>query len=81
MALFERGIDLVPDFIANPGGIIAAFVEMTAGAGVDKVRLAKETTEQKISENVARMCQVVQAIGVEPSKAGMYLALKAVFKE
>ena len=38
--LHSRGIALVPDFIANAGGVIAAFVELTSNAA-DKASEAK----------------------------------------
>lgn len=76
-ALHERGIKLVPDFIANPGGIIAAFVELTS-LTEDKVSEAKQFTESKIRENVGRLWDLVEAQGVEPQRAGMFMALSAI---
>ncbi len=86
--LHEHGIKLVPDFIANPGGIVAAFVELTSTADPEEnvksrvnVSEAKRMTVDNVSKNVREMCRLVQEHGVEPSDAGMYLALSAIFKD
>lgn len=76
--LMEKGISVVPDFLANPGGIIAAFVELTSDSD-DKVQEAKDYTIEKITNNVKRMCELVDQFGVEPIHAGQYLALSNIF--
>lgn len=80
-----REIFLVPDFIANPGGIVAAFVEMTSKATVEenvrtrrKVQEAKELTTAKITDNVQMMYSLAKEFDVEPAKAGRYLALRNI---
>ena len=78
LALHDRGIMLIPDFIANPGGIIAAFVELTHEAG-DKVAAAKAMTIAKITENVGRVVDLACLHNVAPVQAGMYLALSRIF--
>lgn len=77
--LFERGITVIPDFIANPGGIIAAYVELTSPLR-DKAEEAKKLTRQKIPANVHAMMKMADQYGVEPPHAGLYMALKAIFK-
>lgn len=76
--LFDRNIQLVPDFIANPGGVIAAFVELTSDSA-DKVTEAKSMTIEKIDDNVRDMLALVDKYDVEPVHAGMYLALNRIF--
>ncbi len=76
--LMEKGIHVVPDFIANPGGIIAAFVELTSRAD-NKVAEAKAYTIAKITENVNSLIDLVNRFGVEPVHAGQYLALSNIF--
>ena len=44
--LFDNGILVAPDILANPGGIIAAFVEMTSDSN-NKAKEAMEMTEKK----------------------------------
>jgi glutamate dehydrogenase (NAD(P)+) len=72
--LHRRGVLLVPDFIANPGGAIAAFVELTS-AGADKAGEAKALAREKIAGNVRAMLDLVRRHGCEPQQAALYLAL------
>ena len=72
--LHWRGVPLVPDFIANPGGAIAAFVELTSGSD-DKVGEAKRMTREKITANVRAMFELAARCGAEPQEAGLYMAL------
>jgi glutamate dehydrogenase/leucine dehydrogenase len=76
--LHARNILLVPDFIANAGGIIAAFVELTSNAP-DKVKEAKDTTIARISANVRQMLKIAKEYDVETVHAGQYMALSNIF--
>jgi glutamate dehydrogenase (NAD(P)+) len=76
-SLHRRAIALVPDFIANPGGAIAAFVELTS-EGTDKVAQAKRLAREKIAANVRALFELAQRYGCEPQDAGMYLALTRI---
>jgi glutamate dehydrogenase (NAD(P)+) len=80
---FGRGIQVIPDFIANPGGVIAAFVEMTSPLTPEenlktrgKVHAAKKLTEEKIEQNVGKMIELAESLGIAPYRTGRYLALK-----
>ncbi|MEO8009678.1 MAG: Glu/Leu/Phe/Val dehydrogenase, partial [Betaproteobacteria bacterium] len=75
--LYERGIALVPDFIANPGGAIAAFVELTSN-GTDKVAEAQRMTREKIAANVRALFAIAQRCEAEPQHAGLYIALRRI---
>lgn len=75
--LHKRGIRVIPDFIANPGGIIAAFVELTSKSE-SKAEEAKTLTRSKIADNVRKMWELVEQYDTEPQNAGMYMALKAI---
>jgi glutamate dehydrogenase (NAD(P)+) len=84
--LFERTIDVIPDFIANPGGIIAAFIELTSDLTPEEnaktrgnVIKAKEYTREKISENVEKVFDLVDSLHVEPAQAGRFIALQNMF--
>jgi len=76
--LFEKKINIVPDFIANPGGVIAAFVELTS-KGDDKAREAMDYTIEKITANVKRLHHLCETYGVEPVHAGQFIALSNIF--
>ncbi len=85
--LWNRGVTVIPDFIANPGGIIAAFVEMASGITPEEnvrtrhnVNEAKRLTTEKIRGNVAQVLTIAKDLHVEPVQAARYLALKNVFK-
>jgi glutamate dehydrogenase (NAD(P)+) len=85
-ALHERGVLVVPDFIANAGGVIAAYVEMVSTVDNEenartraKVSEAKTVTRTKIAENVRQMMDLVSRYGVEPVEASRYIAFKRIF--
>jgi glutamate dehydrogenase (NAD(P)+) len=75
--LHRRGIPLVPDFIANPGGAIAAFVELASNSA-DKVAQAKSLTRDKIAANVRQLFEISERYDCEPQHAAMYLALSRI---
>ncbi len=84
-ALFKQGVHIVPDFIANPGGVIAAYVELTSDVSAKenaktmaKVNEAKDMTEQKISKNVRAMVDIMDRYDVSAVDAGTYLALSRI---
>ncbi len=82
--LFERGIINIPDFIANPGGVIAAYVEMLSeiepipGGAAAKVERAKSFTRERITANVRRTIELSASMRVSPALAGRYVALKNI---
>jgi glutamate dehydrogenase (NAD(P)+) len=76
-SLHRRGIALVPDFIANPGGAIAAFVELTS-TSADKVGEAKRLTREKIAANVRTVFEIAGRYDCEPQHAAMYMALARI---
>ncbi|HTT36415.1 MAG TPA: Glu/Leu/Phe/Val dehydrogenase dimerization domain-containing protein [Burkholderiales bacterium] len=75
--LTRRGVPLVPDFIANSGGIIAAFVELTSTAS-DKVDEAKALTRQKIAANVREMFEIARRCQAQPQHVALYMALTRI---
>ncbi|MGE4313162.1 MAG: Glu/Leu/Phe/Val dehydrogenase [Pseudobdellovibrionaceae bacterium] len=77
--LEKRGITVIPDFIANSGGIIAAFVEMTSSSE-NKCLEAKTLTEQKIAENVRLVLACAAKHGVSSRQAALYITYKRIFQ-
>ena len=73
----ELGIYLVPDFIANSGGVIAAFVELTSKAS-KKADEAKAMTREKIAANVREMYALADRYAAAPQDAGMFIALSKI---
>lgn len=85
--LHENGITVIPDFIANPGGIIAAYVEMTSPISIEKnfktrakVEHAKAETIKRITENVRAMMTLVRSLDIEPARAGRFMALQNLIR-
>jgi glutamate dehydrogenase (NAD(P)+) len=76
-SLHRRGIPLVPDFIANPGGVIAAFVELTSESP-NKAEEAKALTRDKITANVRKLFEIAERYHADPQDAGMYMALTKI---
>ena len=83
--LYSKGVQLIPDFIANCGGIIAAFVELTSKVSAQenirtraKVNEAKAVTRAKIKENISRIASYSESFGVPFRDAGLYVALNSI---
>lgn len=73
----ELGIYLTPDFIANSGGVIAAFVELTSKSS-KKADEAKAMTREKIAANVREMYALADRYAAAPQDAGLYTALSKI---
>lgn len=72
--LHRRGVLVVPDFIANAGGVICASVEYHGGTEV----AAFEQIAQKIKQNTEAVLSRSQHDGVEPRSAAVELARERV---
>jgi glutamate dehydrogenase/leucine dehydrogenase len=68
--LHRRGILVVPDFIANAGGVICAAVEYHDGSEAT----AFEQIAQKIQHNTEVVLARSQRDGIEPRRAALELA-------
>jgi glutamate dehydrogenase (NAD(P)+) len=69
-SLHERGVLIVPDFIANAGGVICASVEYHGGSETQ----AFQTIEEKIRANTEAVLQESKRRGVLPRAAAVDLA-------
>ena len=78
--LFKKGIQVVPDILANAGGIIAAYVEMTSDAD-DKAEEAMELTRIRVATNVRDMMALVKETSVSPDQVADYMTYKNILKE
>jgi glutamate dehydrogenase (NAD(P)+) len=70
--LHERGVILVPDFIANAGGVICAAVELAGGTASQ----AFATIEEKIRANTRAVLERSRSEGVLPRAAAEELAME-----
>lgn len=84
---FKRGVQHVPDFIANSGGIIAAFIELTSQVSDEenaktrhKVAEAKNFTKSTIKKNVEKIVGIATKYKVSMRDAGLFIAMDAVLK-
>lgn len=72
--LRERGVAFVPDFIANAGGVIAAYTEMVDGTPAQ----ATGTARAKIRHNTAEMFRISREAGLGPVDAALTMARERV---
>jgi glutamate dehydrogenase (NAD(P)+) len=72
--LHERGVLVVPDFIANAGGVICAAVEYHEGSA----QQALDTIESKVTANVEAVLRRASASGRPPREAAIALAEERV---
>lgn len=79
-ALFENGVLVVPDILANPGGIIAAFVELTSDS-TDKAQEAIKMTKERVADNVRNMLKTVTELNVRPDQVADYMTYKNILKD
>jgi glutamate dehydrogenase (NAD(P)+) len=85
-ALYKRGVLVLPDFIVNAGGIIAAYVEMSSTITPEEnlktkknSEDAKALTRERMRANVQKTLEIAKSAGVEPALAARYLALRNIF--
>ncbi len=69
-ALHKRGVLVIPDFIANAGGVICAAVEYGGGSEAQ----AMNTIADKVRGNTREVLQIVRESGVLPRDAATQLA-------
>lgn len=74
--LHERGVLVVPDFIANAGGVICASVEYHGGTE----SAALSTIEEKLAANTRAVLEKARSDGVAPRVAAETLARTRVLK-
>ena len=72
--LHERGVLVVPDFIANAGGVICASVEYHGGSEAE----ALHQIADKISRNTREVLETMRAEGIEPRAVAVALAMERV---
>ena len=68
--LFDRGVIVVPDIIANAGGVICASVEFHGGTEAT----AKEVIAKKIRRNTRDVLELSRMKNIEPRMVAMELA-------
>ena len=72
--LHEKGVLVIPDFIANAGGVICASVEYHGGTQTQ----AFETIEEKIRTNTDQVLEHARKTGMLPRQSAVFLAEERV---
>ncbi len=72
--LHEKGILVVPDFVANAGGVISSYVEYIGGSPEKMFRLVK----QKIVANTRLVLETARKKKIKPRDAAQDIAVKRV---
>ena len=72
--LHKRGIWFVPDFIANAGGVISAYIELINGTSFE----AFESTRERIRNNTKEMLEKASQGNMLPLEAAMDMARERV---
>jgi glutamate dehydrogenase/leucine dehydrogenase len=70
----EKGILVVPDFVANAGGVISSYIEYKGGTEKEMFALV----ERRISENTRLVLREMKASGGTPRDAAVRLAMEKV---
>ena len=68
--LYERGVTVVPDFVANAGGVLLAVVDAFGGGEKE----AFSTAGQRIAANTERALREAEERGVSPQEAAIAVA-------
>jgi len=74
--LYKRGILVVPDFVANAGGVISSYVEYKGGKAEQVFKLV----EDKITKNTKQVLDHSEREGISPRKASEAIAQDRVRK-
>ncbi|MFH1592693.1 MAG: Glu/Leu/Phe/Val dehydrogenase [Candidatus Woesearchaeota archaeon] len=74
---FKKGILMVPDFLANAGGVISSYVEYTGGGEEEMFKMV----EEKIKKNTEMVMKAAKEKGVLPRDAGMEIAVERVMEK
>lgn len=75
--LHKKGVLVIPDIIANAGGVISSYVEYKGGSEKEMFKLV----EEKITKNVKKILDLSKKDKVHPRKAAMDIAEKRVLKK
>jgi len=74
--LHRKGVLVVPDFVANAGGVISSYVEYKGGDKEEMFRLV----ESKIRQNTKEVLECAKEHGISPRAAAMKISEERVLK-
>jgi glutamate dehydrogenase/leucine dehydrogenase len=74
--LYKKKIVVVPDFVANAGGVISSYVEYKGG----KIKEVFPLIKKKVSANTKLVLKTAKTKRISPRKAGLQIAMERVKK-
>jgi len=74
--LHKKGVLVIPDFVANAGGVISSYIEYIGGS---EKKMFK-TVEEKITKNTRLVLELSKKKNIKPRDAGMEIAIDRVKK-
>ncbi|MBN2459724.1 Glu/Leu/Phe/Val dehydrogenase [Candidatus Woesearchaeota archaeon] len=74
--LHQKGILVVPDFVANAGGVISSYVEYIGGTPERMFKMV----EAKVVKNTAKVLKTAKKLKIKPRDAAMHVALERIKK-
>ena len=74
--LHEKGVLVIPDFVANAGGVISSYVEYMGGSKEDMFRMV----EEKIVKNTKEVLEKAKKARIKPRDAALKIALERIHK-
>ncbi|MEM3454984.1 MAG: Glu/Leu/Phe/Val dehydrogenase [Candidatus Micrarchaeia archaeon] len=72
--LHKKGILIIPDFVANAGGVISSYAEYKGKTPDEMFKLV----EKKITSNVKKVLVLSRKEGIKPRDAAMKIALQRI---
>jgi glutamate dehydrogenase/leucine dehydrogenase len=75
--LAKRGVLIVPDFVANAGGVISSYVEYISGTEQQMFKMV----EEKITRNTKLVLEKAEKENVIPRVAALAIAKERVLKK
>ena len=70
----KKGIIVVPDFVANAGGVISSYIEYINGSEKDMFRMV----EEKITANTRKVLEEAEKKNCSPKAAALEIAERRV---
>lgn len=75
--LHQKGILVVPDFVANAGGVISSYVEYIGGTPEKMFKMV----EDKVVKNTAKVLRTAKKQKIKPRDAAIHVALERIKKK
>jgi len=74
--LWKKGVVIVPDFVANAGGVISSYVEYTGGKEKKMFRMVEDI----VGKNTLKVLKEAKKENITPREAAMDMAKQSILK-